>query len=108
MTNLHSFKDGLACFANIRMDNNEPVFISVARTGVLVKESRLGFFGRKLFASNSPEHVVKTAMTLAQNYPEQKTPSTMSDPILKTYCNAVLHCRSTDEVEEVLKRAGES
>lgn len=108
MTNLHSFKDGLACFANIRMDNKAPVYVSVARTGVLIKQSRLGFLGRKLFASSSPEHAVKTAKTLAQSYPEQKTPSTMSDPILKTYCNAVLHCRSTDEVAEVLKRAGES
>jgi hypothetical protein len=48
VTSLHSYKDSrIGCYANVRMDNGDPCFISVAQTGVLVKKSRVGLFGAK-------------------------------------------------------------
>ena len=43
MTSIHSYKDTSGqCWANIRMPNGDPVWISVANTGVIVKNSRIG------------------------------------------------------------------
>ena len=50
MTEIHSFKDNNStCYANIRMDNGDPCYVSVAQTGVLVKKSKIGMFGAKLY-----------------------------------------------------------
>jgi hypothetical protein len=50
MARLHSYADSrTGCYANIRMDNGDPCFISVAQSGVLVKKSRFGFMGAKLY-----------------------------------------------------------
>lgn len=107
MNAVDSFRDTpLQCFANIRLDSGEPVFVSVARSGVMVKKSRVGFFGRKLFVSGSADHAIRTAEALSMSFPEQKTPIGLNSLILKAYCNAILHCRSADEAERVLNEAG--
>ena len=50
MTTIHSYKDSKTqLWANIRLDNNDLVFISVAQTGVLIKNSKLGIFGKNSF-----------------------------------------------------------
>ena len=109
MATLHSFKDdSTACFANVRMDDGKPVYISVAQSGVIVKCSRLGLFGQKLFKSKNVEHAVKVASALEQTFPDYRTPALMSNLVLKAYCNAVLHCWSVDEVAKVMNQQTET
>ncbi len=36
-------------WTNIRMDNGDPCWISIAQTGILVKKSELGLFGAMLY-----------------------------------------------------------
>lgn len=103
MTTLHSFKDNsTSCFANIRMEDGEPIYISVAQSSVIVKKSRVGLFGQNLFESISPEHAIKTAQALDQAIPDQKVPADMRNPVLRAFTNAVLHCRSLDDVSKTL------
>jgi hypothetical protein len=40
------------------MDNGDPCWISIANTGVLVKKSKLGLLGEKLYSSEEPGKTV--------------------------------------------------
>ena len=42
-------REGGARFSAVQLDSGEPVWISIARTGVLIKQSRIGLFGAVLF-----------------------------------------------------------
>jgi hypothetical protein len=106
MSTLYSFKDGRGgCFANVRMDNGDPMFISVAQTGVLVKKSRLGWFGPKLYQSSTVNDAAETARALDSLFPEYVVPDGMTNAALRSFTNAVLHCSSTPEVARVLNTA---
>jgi len=106
MPTLRSFKDdGSACFANIRMDNNDPVYISVAQTGVIVKKSKLGMFGPKLFTSNDVFHAAMTGKALSYLFPEDKTEGRLQNPVLKAFVNAALHSTSLANLTAVMNSA---
>lgn len=106
MTELHSFKDGkTGCFSNIRMDDGDPCYISVAQTGVLVKKSKIGMFGAKLFDNSDVYSCANIAKALAYLYPENELPDGFSNPVLKAFTNAVMHCSSLAEVTRVLNEA---
>ena len=106
MTELHSYKDsGAGCFANIRMDNGDPCFISVAQTGVLVKKSKLGWLGAKLYDEKLVYNAAKTAQALAEIYPEKLTPEDITNPVLDAFTNAVLHCSTLAEATIVINKA---
>ena len=107
MTTIHSYKDSKTqLWANIRLDNNDPVFISVAQTGVLIKNSKIGIFGKKLFQSGKkdPTHFVETLSNLENKFPKSLIPPDVmiNDYVLKIFVNACLHCSTLNELEEVL------
>ena len=102
MTTLKDFTDdGRACFANVRMDNDDPCWISIASSGVIVKKSKIGLFGEKLYSCQQPGKLV---VILMENYPDSLTPSEMTNPVLKPITNAVLHCSTIDEVKGILNQ----
>ena len=109
MTKLHSYKDSaVGCYANIRMDNGDPCFIGVAQTGVLVKKSKLGWLGAKLYDEKLVYNAAKTAQALAKMYPEKLTPEDMTNPVLDAFTNAVLHCSTLAEATIVINEASEN
>ena len=56
MAKLLKFKDGkFLCWSRVDLGNGEPIWISVARNGVLVKKSKWGLMGEKLYSSNALE-----------------------------------------------------
>jgi hypothetical protein len=56
MAKLVKFKDGkFVCWSRVELDNGEPIWISIARTGVLVKKSKWGLMGEKLYSANAYE-----------------------------------------------------
>jgi hypothetical protein len=93
------------CFANVRMDNGDPCWISIANTGVIVKKSKLGLLGEKLYSSKEPG---KTVTTLWKLYPESLTPPEIKHIVLQAFTNAVLHCSDIDEVKKVLNGASKT
>ncbi len=106
MTSLHSYKDSrIGCYANVRMDNGDPCFISVAQTGVLVKKSRVGLFGAKFYHQRRIYDAAMTAKALAYLYPERLTPPDVTNPVLNSFTNAVLHCSTLAEATRVLNEA---
>ena len=106
MTEVHSCKDGATgCYANVRMDNGDPCFISVAQTGILVKKSKSGMFGPILYDNKNAYDAAMAAIALQFLYPKKRTPSEITNPILNAVLNAVLHCSSIAEVTLVLNEA---
>lgn len=106
MSGLHSFRDkGSGCCANVRLDNGDPVFISVAQSGVVVKKSISGVMGRKLYKSETVNEATITANALAQLFPDHAIPPWITNPVLRSFINAALHCSSASEVNDVFNTA---
>ena len=101
MTYLDSYKDNsYSCYANIRMDNGDPIYISVAQSGVIVKKSRLGILGPKLFTSSDVYHAAKTAEQLHCKIDDDIMPvnCTIQNVVLKSFVKACLSCTTTAEL----------
>jgi hypothetical protein len=106
MTELIDFMDrGLRCWARFRLDSSDPCWLRVSPSGVLVKRSRLGLLGAKLYSETHPGAVAMTAAALGVLYPKPMTPRGMRDPFLIAFSNAILHCSTVQEVEESLNGA---
>jgi hypothetical protein len=105
MVKLHSYQDSrTGCYANIRMDNGDPCFISVAQSGVLVKKSRIGLLGAKLYEKGVYEAAM-TGKALAYLLDQMLAPEEMTNPVLKSFTNAVLHCSTLAEATRILNSA---
>ena len=104
MTKLTGFmdNDGKGLWANIRMDNGDPCWIGIAKTGITVKKSRIGLFGAKLYEEKNLFLAARKAAGLGEQFPNDLTPPEMRNPVLKSLVNAVLHCRTIVEVTKVL------
>ncbi len=89
-------------WANIRMDDESPCWIGIAQTGVLVKRSKAGMFGRKLYHEKNLHRAANKAMTLHEVFSDDLTPAEMWNPVLKAFTNAILHCSTIEEVERIL------
>ena len=92
-------------WANIVMNNGDPCWVGVAQTGILVKKSKIGLFGAKLYEEKNVYKAAKTAMALWVQYPDDLTPAEMWNPVFKSIVNAVLHCDDLAEVTRVLNEA---
>lgn len=66
------------CFANIRTEDGEPIYISIAVSGVVVKKSTTGMFGKKLYVSKSADDAAKTARVLDEAFPNKVVPAEMT------------------------------
>lgn len=64
-------------WANIRMDNGDPCWIGIAQTGILVKKSKMGLFGAKLYEEKNIYKAAKTAQALSEQYLDNLTPDEM-------------------------------
>ena len=91
-------------WAALRLDDGSPCFVSVANTGVLIKKSRLGLFGKIVFKQNSTLST-RVGFMLSEFFPERSTlfPRDLyrNHFILSTFSNALLHLQSIDEASLV-------
>ena len=93
------------CGATVRFDTGEPCTLSIARIGILVKKSRLGFGGAVLYDEKNVYKAGNTAMALTYLFPEKRFPDGISNPVLRGFFNAILHCSSCAEVARTLNEA---
>jgi hypothetical protein len=106
LTTIRQFKDdNTGCWATLTLASREPCWISVARSGVIVKRSVLGLFGAKLYAESDVYRAAITAKALVYVLPGRLLPSGFSNPVLSAFTNAALHCVNSAEVSRVLNEA---
>lgn len=89
-------------WANLVMDNGDPCWIGIAQTGVLVKKSKVGLFGAKLYEEKNIAKIADKAMLLDVLFSEDHTAYGMRNPVLRSFVNAILHCSDLAEVTRVL------
>jgi hypothetical protein len=106
MATLHNFKDNnTGCYSNLRMSNGDPCFVSVAQTGIMVKRSKLGILGPKIYENRDLVECADVAKALTYLYPEDRLPTGFNNPVLKAITNAGMHCETLAEVTAMLNEA---
>lgn len=91
--------------ATIRLDSGEPCMISIAADWVRVKKTRWGLWGQLLFAAKDARVSKHTAVNLRNQFPNNLLPPGFTDRLLIAFANAVMHCKTADEVARVLNDA---
>jgi hypothetical protein len=93
------------CGACVRLENGEPIWLSLAQTSVLVKKSRWGLLGAQLYKEEDVYTNARRGIALCYLFPERRFPDGIKDPNLPSFLNAILHCRSAAEVCKTLNEA---
>jgi hypothetical protein len=103
------------CGATIKLDNGEIVYVSIAKTGVLVRYWDMSggliktllnhFLGPKLYNQSNVYKNAQATLALRMMYPEQSPELQFQNPALAAFANAIWHCASAAEVCIVLNEA---
>lgn len=102
-TYLDSFADdGTRCFANFRMKNGDPVFLSIAQTGVLIKKSTTGITGETLYEDKGLDIAKK--ISEGKISVKKDIPKGMHNYALKLFSHIILSVNSIQELKKVLKK----
>ncbi|MDO9083376.1 MAG: hypothetical protein Q7U56_08845 [Humidesulfovibrio sp.] len=106
MNSVMRVSDGpTTCFAVMDLMSGDPIYVSIARTGVVVKRSVMGILGAVLYKENEAYKAGMTAKALAYLYPECRLPAGFTNGALRSFSNAILHCSNAAEVSVVLNEA---
>lgn len=106
MGKLIRYLDGkTGCWSRVNLANGDPIWISVAQTGVMVKKSRMGLMGAKLYSVTNVYNAAKTAQALDAQIGEYATPSEMTNPVLRAFTQVALECKSAAELSVCLNKA---
>lgn len=109
MGKLIRYLDGkTGCWSRVDLENGDPIWISVAQAGVIVKKSRMGLMGAKLYYETNVYKAAETARVLDAQIREYVTPSEMTNPVLRAFTQAALECKSAAQLSVCLNRALEN
>lgn len=93
--------DQHGCWARVDWENGEPVWISIAQSGVLAKRSRIGFFGTKLYDERNIHDCVAMSRVLDDQILKEESlialPRALTSPILQSFTRLALETRSAVE-----------
>ena len=101
MAYLKAYRDTKGqCWANLRMENNDPIWIGAAQTGVSVKKSKLGLFGAKLFISRDIIHASRVAQNLDDRFEDVKLPEDcdITNPVLEAFVKVSIASKTVLEL----------
>ena len=106
MASLLFFADSpqAGCGATVRLDSREVCLLSIAVTSVRLKKGQFGLFGRLLYKEKVSYRAALTAQILGHLFPDSLLPAEFpSNPVLRAFTNAILHCPSCAEINRMLK-----
>lgn len=89
-------------YANLTLNNGDPIFISVAQSGILVKKTKFGLFGAKLYEETNVFKAAMTAKALSVFFRDCMAPAEIQNPALREFVNGVMICQSAAEVAMLL------
>src|ERR1700690_1870132 len=105
MPKLLHYSEKMGCGVTMRLDSGEPCLISVAQTGVRVRNTRFGFLGATLYDEKNVYRAAQTAMALHKRFPEWRLPVSLNNPVLRAFANAAWHCPTAAAVVVALGKA---
>lgn len=108
MSKLVRFKDTRSqCWSRVDMPNNDPIYISIAQTGIVVKKSNMGILGPKLFVENDLSKIGAVCQNLDITTYQYNTPDNMTHPVLRLFTQVALNASSVAELTTTLGEARE-
>ena len=106
MSEIVNYRDGMGqCWARIYLENGDPIWISVTKHSVMVKKSRVGFFGKKLLSERPTPYFFESLIRLTDSLKEINIPSDIQHPALRRLIHITLASKSTDDLSERLEYA---
>jgi hypothetical protein len=84
------------CWSRVDLASGEPIYISIAASGIVVKRSQLGFFGARLYKETMYRAAI-TAKALDAQYKHYSTPEGMTNPALRAFTQAALNSNTAAE-----------
>jgi hypothetical protein len=90
------------CWSRVDLSNGDPIWISIARTGIVVKRSRLGLMGTILLKESNTRILYRIYEAISKQVLEYKTPSNMTQPFLKVLTQAALDADSASQLKILL------
>ena len=88
----------VSSWSRIDLANGDPIWISVANAGIVVKKSRMGIMGAQLYNESNVYKAAMTAKSLDAQIIEYTTPSDMTNPVLRSFTQMALNCESAAEI----------
>ncbi len=102
MSGVVKFRDNPgASWATFRLRNDDPVSISVANNGVLIKKSKTGLFGPIVFHEKKIEECIRIAKVIDETTTFYLTPFGLDSPVLKAFSQVALE---SDSIADFLIR----
>ena len=96
MSKLLRFADSeVQCWSRVDLPSGQPIFISIARTGLVVKVSRTGLFGSILFRETEVARLASIMQVLSQSILEHpELPQEMRNLTLRLVTSAALQAEN--------------
>lgn len=93
--------DGRACYARVNWETGEPAFISIAQSGVLIKRSRLGILGTKLYNERDIHNCVAMSRVLDNHILSDESfsllPKGLTGAVLRSFTRLAIETTSAVE-----------
>lgn len=93
--------DQRGCFSRVDWESGEPAFISIAQTGVLVKRSRMGLFGMKLYVETDIYDCAAMSRVLDEQVLGAESllaiPNGLFSPVLQSFTRLAMETKSAAE-----------
>ncbi len=106
MSKLIRFKDTDAQrWSRVDLLSGDPIYISIAQSGVLIKKSNLGIMGTVLYKESVFDNITKLGIHLQSSINEFNTPKDMRNLPLKVFTQIALESNTIEEFCGRIKRA---
>lgn len=101
--------DARACFARVDWISRESAFISIAQTGVLIKRSRYGIFGAKLYVETNINNCLEMSRVLDNVILSRRSlsylPKALTDQVLRSFTRLAIETNSALEFRTGIEEA---
>jgi hypothetical protein len=89
-------------YAKLTLSNGDPILISLAQSGILVKKTKFGILGAKLYEETNIFKAAMTAKALTVFFENCIAPKEIQNPVLREFVNGVMICQTAAEVTILL------
>lgn len=104
MSKLLRYEDnGKACWSRVDLSNGDPIWIGIAKTGAIVKRSRMGLMGTVLLKESDMHELTIIYEAICKQTLEYRTPSNMTHPMLRALTQVSLEVDSATQLKARLE-----
>jgi hypothetical protein len=89
-------------YAVLETPIGDPIWISIARTGIVVKKSKTGLFGKKIF-QGTPDQSAEKTQQLYEAFGNVQIPNVVNNLALRIWIQAAICMRDSTEFVQVLR-----